>query len=160
MLEGIQERERVTEKRGRQREAKRRLASFRFACRRRLRSPSLPLNLDLHHHRNNNDEQTISARLASAAEEQPKSKQARALKLKKNKLKTKRVAGPVTVVALDAALASPSGATREFSFRCVFPLFRLCSEARGTHLALAFRASRVSGSSLKVESQERRNSPR
>lgn len=36
------------------------------------------------------------------------------LKNKKKKLKTKRVAGPVTVVALDVALASPSGATREF----------------------------------------------
>ena len=52
------------------------------------------------------------------------SKQARALKLKKmKKLKTKRVAGPVTVVALDAALASPSGATCEFS--CLLP-FSVC----------------------------------
>ena len=73
-------------------------------------------------HQNNSP----SGRLASAAEEKNKNKQAKALELKKKKLKLQkkklamRVAGPVTVVALDAAVASPSGATREFP--CFFVL--------------------------------------
>lgn len=108
-------------------------------------SSSSSLNLYLFHRQNQNQNQNSApGRLASATEEQPESKQAKSLKpKKKKKLNTKRVAGPVTVVALDAAVASPSGATRELFTSSLFFL-SVSRRQRSLLLALwAFRKRKI-----------------
>lgn len=86
--------------------------SFRFVS----------LNHDLDRYQFKIPKNSAPRRLASAAEEKESGgalQKRKNKKIKKFSTATKRVAGPVTVVALDAALASPTGATRElivFSF--------------------------------------------